>query len=105
MSRALGDPARAIEPLSQRLDEKAERLALAWQSYFERRLGRLMEAGGKIRHPRDIVALASKSSPIWSIKWPAAGANCCFINGTGWRLSGLRWNIFRRSMYWGEDMH
>jgi exodeoxyribonuclease VII large subunit len=57
LSRALGDPARAIEPLLQRLDEKAERLTLSWQSYFERRLGRLLEAAGKIRHPRDILRL------------------------------------------------
>jgi exodeoxyribonuclease VII large subunit len=60
MARALGDPARAIEPLAQRLDEKAERLVLAWQGYFERRLGRLLEAAGKLHHPRDIVALAAQ---------------------------------------------
>jgi exodeoxyribonuclease VII large subunit len=60
MARALGDPARAIEPLAQRLDEKAERLTLAWQGYFERRLGRLLEAVGKLRHPRDVLALAAQ---------------------------------------------
>src|SRR6185312_1631606 len=60
VNRALGDPARAIEPLVQRLDEKAERFTLAWQSYFERRLGRLMEASGKLRHPRDLLALATQ---------------------------------------------
>src|ERR1700761_5544815 len=32
MSRALGAPVRAIEPLLQRLDEKSERLTLGWQS-------------------------------------------------------------------------
>ena len=60
LARALGDPTRALEPLSQRLDERTERLALAWQSYFERRLGRLAELGGKLRHPRDLLALASQ---------------------------------------------
>jgi len=60
LSRALGDPVRALEPLAQRLDEKAERFRLAWQSYFERRLGRLLEAAGKLRHPRDILALAAQ---------------------------------------------
>ena len=58
MARALGDPARAIEPLAQKLDEKAERLALAWAGYYERCLGRLLTAAGKLRHPRDILALA-----------------------------------------------
>ena len=58
--RALGDPARVIEPLLQWLDEKAERLTLGWQSYYERRLGRVMEAAGKLRHPRDMLALAAQ---------------------------------------------
>jgi exodeoxyribonuclease VII large subunit len=58
--RALGDPTRAIEPLMQRLDEKSERLVLGWQAYYERRLGRVMEAAGKLRHPRDVVLLAAQ---------------------------------------------
>jgi exodeoxyribonuclease VII large subunit len=60
LARALGDPARAIEPIMQRLDERAERLVLAWQSYLERRRARLAEAAGKIRHPRDVVQLAAQ---------------------------------------------
>ncbi|MDX2028844.1 MAG: exodeoxyribonuclease VII large subunit [Alphaproteobacteria bacterium] len=58
--RALGDPARVLEPLSQRLDEKAERLMLAWQAYFERRAGRVAEAAGRLRHPRDLLQLATQ---------------------------------------------
>jgi exodeoxyribonuclease VII large subunit len=58
LSRALGDPLRAIEPLAQRLDDKAERLALAWQNYFVRHLHRVSEVVGKLHHPRDILALA-----------------------------------------------
>ena len=58
LGRALGDPARAIEPLLQKLDEKTERLLLAWQGYYDRRLGRVSEAGAKLRHPRDILQLA-----------------------------------------------
>jgi exodeoxyribonuclease VII large subunit len=58
--RALGDPARAIEPLAQRLDEKTERLVLAWRGFFQRREARVAEAGGKLRHPRDILALAAQ---------------------------------------------
>ncbi len=60
LSRALGDPARATEPLMQRLDERAERLALAWQGCFTRARGRLAEASGKLRHPRDLVQLAAQ---------------------------------------------
>lgn len=56
--RALGDPVRVIEPLLQRLDERSERLTLAWQGLYERRRNRLMEATNKLRHPRDILALA-----------------------------------------------
>ncbi|MDR3424907.1 MAG: exodeoxyribonuclease VII large subunit [Alphaproteobacteria bacterium] len=58
--RALGDPARAIEPLAQRLDEKTERLVLAWRGFYDRRSGRVSEAGGRLRHPRDVVRLAAQ---------------------------------------------
>ncbi len=60
MGRALGDPQRAIEPLMQRLDEKTVRLSLAWQSFYRRRVGRVAEAAGKLRHPRDILNLAQQ---------------------------------------------
>lgn len=58
--RALGDPARAIEPLAQRLDEKTERLSLAWRSLHARNMARVGEAGGRLRHPRDILRLAAQ---------------------------------------------
>ena len=58
--RALGDPARAIEPLAQRLDEKTERLALGWRSFYDRRTARVSDAGGRLRHPRDILRLAAQ---------------------------------------------
>ncbi len=60
LARALGDPARAIQPLMQKLDERAERLGVAWQGYFRRLQGRVAEAGGRLRHPRDIVRLAAQ---------------------------------------------
>lgn len=60
LSRALGDPVRAIEPLIQRLDERIERLTLAWQGYFERCLGRFGEISSKLKHPRDLLALVEK---------------------------------------------
>ena len=58
--RALGDPARAIEPLAQRLDEKTERLALGWRGFSDRRLARVGEAAARLRHPRDILRLAAQ---------------------------------------------
>jgi len=60
LARALGDPSRAIEPIIQRLDERAERLALAWQGYYERCRARVAEAAGKSHHPRDLLRLATE---------------------------------------------
>ena len=60
LARALGDPARALEPLMQKLDERAERLPLAWRSYVERRTSRVSELSGKLRHPRDVIRLAAE---------------------------------------------
>jgi len=60
IQRALGDPLRAIEPLAQRLDTHSERLFIAWRGLFDRRMSRVNEAGGRLRHPRDIVHLAAQ---------------------------------------------
>lgn len=60
LARALGDPMRALEPLLQRLDERGERLFLAWQGYFQRRLSFIAELSGRIRHPRDLLKLAEQ---------------------------------------------
>jgi exodeoxyribonuclease VII large subunit len=60
LARSLGDPARALEPLMQRLDERAERLPLAWRSYAERRVSRVSELGSKLHHPRDVIRLAAE---------------------------------------------
>ncbi|MFA6280260.1 MAG: exodeoxyribonuclease VII large subunit [Bdellovibrionales bacterium] len=58
LARALGDPMRALRPLMQRLDERADRLTVAWGSYYRRLQARVAEAGGRLRHPRDVVHLA-----------------------------------------------
>ena len=58
IARALGDPMLLLEPLAQRLDERAERLGLAWKNLFVRARSRVAEA--TLRHPRDIVALAAQ---------------------------------------------
>jgi exodeoxyribonuclease VII large subunit len=60
IERALGDPARAIEPLAQRLDEKSERFCQAWRGMYHRMEARVNEAGGRLRHPRDILNLAAQ---------------------------------------------
>ena len=60
MGQALGDPTRAIEPLLQRFDERAERLDMAWKNNMERRHARVAEYAGRLRHPRDIMQLAAQ---------------------------------------------
>ncbi len=60
VQRALGDPARLLEPLAQRLDEKTERLERGGQRFLERRAARVAEAGGRLRHPRDLLRLAAQ---------------------------------------------
>ena len=60
LARSLGDPQRALEPLMQKLDERSERLTLAWRGYIDRRASRVNEYAGKLRHPRDIVRLAAE---------------------------------------------
>lgn len=59
--RALGDPTRVLEPLNQRLDERTERLALAWQGYIRRYASRVAEAAAHLRHPRDIIKIAAQN--------------------------------------------
>lgn len=58
VARALGDPSRILEPLAQRLDERAERLMNGLAVFLERRRGALREYAGRLRHPRDIVQVA-----------------------------------------------
>ena len=60
LARSLGDPQRALEPLMQRLDERAERLALSWRTYTERGMSRVIEYASKLRHPRDVIRLAGE---------------------------------------------
>ena len=72
LGRALGEPSRALEPLMQKLDERAERLQLAWRSTMERRMARVSEYGGKLRHPRDIIRLASERLTNFDHKMKAA---------------------------------
>ncbi len=60
VATALGDPARAIQPLMQRLDERSDRLQLSWKSYWRQHRSALIELAGRLRHPRDVVRLAQQ---------------------------------------------
>jgi len=60
LGRALGDPMRALAPLMQRFDGLSERLVMARSNFFQRLKSRVAEAGGRLRHPRDIVRLAAQ---------------------------------------------
>ena len=55
LARALGDPLRVVEPLLQRLDERAERLVLSMQNFMQRRTSRVAETAAKLRQPREII--------------------------------------------------
>jgi exodeoxyribonuclease VII large subunit len=58
LSRALGDPARALQPLMQRLDERSDRLQAALAAFRRQMRARLDQA--RLRHPRDLVRLAAQ---------------------------------------------
>jgi len=66
LARALGDPMRMMAPLMQRLDERAERLDIAWDGLLRRMTSRVVEVGGRLRHPRDVVLLAARGvEALW----------------------------------------
>ncbi len=58
--RALGDPARAIEPLAQRADDMGERLEKALRSFAQQRRSHLNEYSGRLRTPRDRLMIAAQ---------------------------------------------
>ena len=57
MARGLPDLGRMVEDLTQRLDDRAQRLALAGPALLERRAGELDRAFGRLKSPRDLVVL------------------------------------------------
>jgi len=71
--RALGDPMRALRPLMQRFDAATERLVMARGNTFQRLKSRVAEAGGRLRHPRDIVRLAAQRLDNITHKMKTAG--------------------------------
>lgn len=71
--RALGDPARVLEPLVQRLDDRTERLEIACHTLLRRLTSRLEAADARLRHPREIVAAADHRLQSLADKMQARG--------------------------------
>lgn len=55
LGRGLGDPRRVIEERAQRLDERGERLRLAFGNLLHRRVAQIAELGARLPHPRIVV--------------------------------------------------
>ena len=57
LERGLVDPRRLLEELTQRLDERSERLKAAWQSLVKDRFSQLARLQAALPHPRQLVAV------------------------------------------------
>ena len=57
LGRGLVDPRRLLEELTQRLDERSERLKAAWQALIKDRRGELARLEAALIHPRQLVAV------------------------------------------------
>ncbi len=59
LGRGLPDPRALLESAVQRLDDRAERLALSMLNGLERRRTGVQQLGAKLRHPRETIGLAA----------------------------------------------
>ncbi|KPF86140.1 exodeoxyribonuclease VII large subunit [alpha proteobacterium AAP38] len=59
LARGLGDPHSLLEGLTQRLDDRAERLILSMRGGIERRRTAVRQLGLKLHHPREVLRLAA----------------------------------------------
>lgn len=59
LGRGLGEPRSLLEAATQRLDDRAERLALASAAGLQRRSTAVRQAAAGLRHPREVMALAA----------------------------------------------
>lgn len=59
LGRGLGDPQTLLEGLTQRLDDRAERLILSMRGGVDRRRTEVRQLGLKLRHPREVLQLAA----------------------------------------------
>jgi len=57
LARGLPDVRRLVEDLAQRLDDREQRLTLAWSTLLERREAVLDRVFARLRSPKDVVAL------------------------------------------------
>ncbi len=62
----LGDPAALLENRTQRLDHVNERLSGVFREYLGRKNQSMIEAGAKLRHPKDRLMDAEKTLARWS---------------------------------------
>ncbi|MEX2629766.1 MAG: exodeoxyribonuclease VII large subunit [Tistlia sp.] len=60
LGRGLPDPVRLLGEKSQALDERSERLALAWRGFLQQRAARASELGAHLPHPRQQIAFAQR---------------------------------------------
>jgi len=58
LGRGLPDPRRILEEMTQRLDERAERLGLALAAFLRERRGAAAELAARLPHPRQQLRLA-----------------------------------------------
>ncbi|WP_084438377.1 exodeoxyribonuclease VII large subunit [Niveispirillum irakense] len=59
LARGLGDPRSLLEGLVQRLDDRGERLDMAMRTGLERRATVTRQLALKLRHPQDVIRLAT----------------------------------------------
>jgi exodeoxyribonuclease VII large subunit len=64
LARGLPEPGSLLDGLTQRLDDRAERLTLGWRTLLRERTARLAEAAAKLTHPRDRLDLAGRQLAV-----------------------------------------
>ena len=74
LALGLGDPRRLVEERAQRLDDRAERLALAMRGLARARRAALGEAFARLPHPRQQVARARDRAEALAARLAAARA-------------------------------
>jgi len=60
LGRGLVDPKRLLEDMTQRLDERAERLRNCWNAFIKERQGRVDHLRASLPHPRQLLAVKAE---------------------------------------------
>ncbi|MQX35742.1 exodeoxyribonuclease VII large subunit [Roseospira navarrensis] len=85
--RGLPDPYRLMEDLTLRLDDRAQRLALAGPALLDRRRADLDRLAARLRSPREIVAL--RAAELGHLSRALDGAAVRAVDARGQALAGL----------------